>query len=345
MTNLIGLTQDQLYEVVRELGEAKFRGKQIYEWVYKHRAPSIDHMTNLPKDTREKLKEKYTIEHIKIEKILIDEKDETHKFLFSLNDQNTIEGVLMKYKYGYALCVSTQVGCKMGCTFCASTLEGIVRSLTSGEIIDQIMVVENHFQIRISNVVLMGSGEPLDNYDEVLKFIYNVNNSNGINIGQRHLSLSTCGIVPKIYDLAKENLQINLSISLHGSNDFIRSKMMPINKKYPLEQLIKACKFYIEKTGRRISFEYSMVNGVNDKIEHAKELEALLKGLNCHVNLIPVNEIKERDFIKSSKDNIIRFSRYLNDIGVPTTIRRELGSSINAACGQLRRNHTEKPKG
>mgnify|MGYP000935705680 CR=1 FL=1 len=225
MTNLIGLTQDQLYEVVRELGEAKFRGKQIYEWVYKHRTPSIDHMTNLPKDTREKLKEKYTIEHIKIEKILIDEKDETHKFLFSLNDQNTIEGVLMKYKYGYALCVSTQVGCKMGCTFCASTLEGIVRSLTSGEIIDQIMVVENHFQIRISNVVLMGSGEPLDNYDEVLKFIYNVNNSNGINIGQRHLSLSTCGIVPKIYDLAKENLQMRHCLSYnpydeHGEHGF-----------------------------------------------------------------------------------------------------------------------------
>lgn len=345
MINLIGLTEDELYEVVRELSQAKFRGKQIYEWIYKHRAPSIDHMTNLPKNLREQLKDKYIIEHIGIEKILKDEHDGTHKFLFSLRDQNTIEGVLMKYKYGYALCVSTQIGCKMGCTFCASTLDGIVRSLTNGEIIDQIMVVENHLGIRISNVVLMGSGEPLDNYDEVLKFIYNVNNSNGINIGQRHLTLSTCGIVPKIYDLAKENLQINLSISLHGSNDSVRSKIMPINKKYPLEQLIEACAFYIEKTGRRITFEYSMVNGVNDKIEHAKELESLLKGLNCHVNVIPVNEIKERDFIKSSKDNIIRFSRYLNDIGIPTTIRRELGSSINAACGQLRRNHTEKPKG
>lgn len=345
MVNLIGLNQDELYKVAKDIGEAKFRGKQIYEWIYKHRASSIDHMTNLPKNTREELKEKYILQHITIEKIEKDEKDETHKFLFSLKDQNTIEGVLMKYKHGYALCVSTQVGCKMGCTFCASTLEGVVRSLTSGEIIDQIMLVEDHLQVRISNVVLMGSGEPLDNYDEVLKFIYNVNNSNGINIGQRHLTLSTCGIVPKIYDLAEEKLQINLSISLHGSNDSVRSKMMPINKRYPLEQLIEACTFYIEKTGRRISFEYSMVKGINDKIEHAKELEVLLKGLNCHVNLIPINEIKERDFIKSSKDNIIRFSRYLNDIGITTTIRRELGSSINAACGQLRRNHTEKPKG
>lgn len=338
MTNLVGVCQDEIQKIIKDLGEPVYRANQIYKWIYAQKVNNIDEMNNLSKDFREKLKLNYTVEHLKVLKMLKDENDDTHKFLISLYDDNIIECVLMKYKHGYTLCISTQVGCRMGCKFCASTIDGVVRNLTSGEMIDQIMVVEKQIGIRVSNVVLMGSGEPLDNYNEVLKFINNVNNANGMNIGQRHITLSTCGIVPKIYDLAAENLQINLSCSLHAPNNEIRSKMMPINKKYPIEELIEACKFYGNKTGRRITFEYALVEGTNDSIECAKELEYRLKDMICLVNLIPINEINESSFIKSKKDNIIKFSHYLNKVGINTTIRRELGSSINAACGQLRRD-------
>ena len=336
MTNLIGLSQVEIQEVMNNLEEPSYRANQIYKWIYAQRVNDVDEMNNLSKVFREKLKSSYKIEHLKVVKIVKDEKDDTHKFLLSLYDDNIIECVLMKYTHGYTLCISTQVGCRMGCNFCASTIDGVIRNLSSGEIIDQIMVVERQVDIKVSNIVLMGSGEPFDNYDEVLKFIYNVNNPNGVGIGQRHITLSTCGIVPKIYDLAEENLQINLSCSLHASNNKIRNKMMPINKKYPIEELLEACKFYVNKTGRRITFEYAMVKGINDSIECAKELESILRGMICLVNLIPINQIKESSFIKSEKDNIMKFSHYLNKVGITTTIRRELGSSINAACGQLR---------
>lgn len=344
MKNLIGLSQQELQEIINDLGEPDYRANQIYKWIYSLKAQSIDEMNNIPKALKVKLKSNYILGHIQILKTFKDEVDGTHKFLLSLNDNNIIECVLMKYKHGYTLCISTQVGCRMGCKFCASTIDGVVRNLSSGEIIDQIMVIENALNIKISNTVLMGSGEPLDNYEEVLKFIYNVNNPNGIDMGQRHITLSTCGIVPRIYDLAKENLQINLSCSLHGPNNEIRSRMMPINKRFPIEELIKACKHYVNKTGRRVTFEYAMVNGLNDTIECAKELQLLLKDMICLVNLIPINKIEESSFIKSEKNNIIRFSNYLNKVGITTTIRRELGSNINAACGQLRRDTLNKLK-
>ncbi|MPW26034.1 23S rRNA (adenine(2503)-C(2))-methyltransferase RlmN [Alkalibaculum sp. M08DMB] len=344
MTNLIGLSQEELQKIAEDLGEPKFRADQIYKWIYGHRVDEIDEMNNVSKKFRQKLKLEYKLDHIKVLKVLKDNNDDTHKFLLSLDDDNIIECVLMKYTYGFTLCISTQIGCKMGCKFCASTIDGIVRNLSSGEMIDQILVIENYLNIRVSNIVLMGSGEPLDNYDEVLKFVYNVNNPNGVGLGKRHITLSTCGIVPKIYELADENLQINLSCSLHAPNNSIRNKMMPINKKYPIEELIEACKYYVNKTGRRVTFEYAMISGTNDSLDCAKELEFKLRDIICLINLIPINEIKESSFIKSEKDNIIKFSKYLNTVGIQTTIRRELGSSINAACGQLRRDILNNPE-
>lgn len=338
MMNLIGMSQGDIDKIIKELCEPKYRATQIYKWIYKDKINSIDAMSNIPKKLREKLKSKFETKHLKVKKVFKDEKDYTHKFLIALNDNNLIECVLMKYSFGYTLCISTQVGCRMGCKFCASTIDGIVRNLSSGEIIDQIIVIEQYLSINISNIVLMGSGEPLDNYDEVIKFINNVNNPNGMNLGQRHITLSTCGIIPKIYELAEKKLKINLSCSLHAPNNVIRSRIMPINNKYPIEELIKSCKYYTDKTGRRITFEYAMVKGTNDSIQCAKELESLLKGMICLINLIPVNEIKESCFIKSEKNNIMKFSNYLNKRGLTTTIRRELGSNINAACGQLRRD-------
>lgn len=293
-------------------------------------------MTNLSLELRNKLKENYELKEFKILNKQV-ASDGTIKYLFDVLDDNAIETVLMKYHYGYSICVSSQIGCKMGCKFCASTGIPFIRNLTSGEIIEQIMAVERDENVRISNVVFMGIGEPLNNYDNVVKAIRIINNPKGLNIGARHISVSTSGLVPRIYKLAEENIQCTLSISLHATTNEQRSKMMPVNNAFPIEELMQACKDYIEKTHRRISFEYALAKDNNDNLEDAKRLVKLLKGMLCHVNLIPINKIENGEYTKSSNQNIIRFRDYLNEHGIVATIRRELGSDIDAACGQLRR--------
>ena len=293
-------------------------------------------MTNLSLELREKLKENYTLDIYKIIKKR-ESSDGTKKYLFDVLDGNAIETVLMQYKHGYSICVSSQVGCKMGCKFCASTGIAFIRSLTSGEIAEQILAVQRDTGIKISNVVFMGIGEPLDNFENVIKAIKTINNPKGLNIGARHISISTCGIVPKIYEIADMDLQCTLSISLHATTNEKRSKMMPINNKYNIEELIKACKYYIEKTNKRISFEYALAKDNNDNLDDAKALVKLLKGMLCHVNLIPINKIENGKFDTSTNENVIKFRDYLNECGIVATIRRELGDDIEAACGQLRR--------
>ena len=341
MKNIKDYTLEELKEEVKNLGEKPFRAEQIFKWLYEDKVLSFDDMTNLSIDLRNKLKEIYEIKQFKILKKQV-ASDGTKKYLFDLLDGNAIETVLMQYHHGYSLCVSSQVGCKMGCKFCASTGIPFVRNLTTGEILEQIMAVERDENIRISNVVFMGIGEPLDNYDNVVKAIHLINNPKCLNIGARHISISTSGLVPKIYKLAEENIQCTLSISLHATTNEQRSKMMPVNNTYHIEELLQACKDYIEKTNRRISFEYALAKENNDNLEDAKRLVKLLKGMLCHVNLIPINKIENGEFTKSSNENIIKFRDYLNEHGIVATIRRELGSDIEAACGQLRRKSIEK---
>ena len=336
MKNIKDYSLEELKEEIKEIGEKPFRAEQIYKWIYENRVSSFDEMTNLSLELREKLKQNYEIKEFKIITKQVSS-DGTKKYLFDLLDGNAIETVLMQYHHGYSICVSSQVGCKMGCKFCASTGIPFIRNLTSGEIVEQIMAVERDTGVRISNIVFMGIGEPLDNYDNVVKAIRNINNPKGLNIGARHISISTSGLVPKIYKLAEENIQCTLSISLHATTDEQRSKMMPVNNSYNIEELLKACKDYIEKTHRRISFEYALAKENNDNLEDAKRLVKLLKGMLCHVNLIPINKIENGEFTKSSNENIIKFRDYLNEHGIVATIRRELGSDIDAACGQLRR--------
>ena len=300
-------------------------------------------MTNLSKELREKLKDNFDLHIFKIIKKQVS-KDGTKKYLFDVLDNNAIESVLMEYKHGKTICVSTQIGCKMGCKFCASTGVKFVRNLEPGEIVEQLLAIQRDENIRISNLVFMGIGEPLDNYDNVMKAIKILNNQKGINMGARHISISTSGIVPNIYKLADENIQCTLSISLHSASNEKRSEMMPINKKYNIEELIKACKYYLEKTNRRISFEYALAKDNNDNLEDADELIKLLKGMICHVNLIPINKIEDGKFAKSTNENIIKFRDYLNKKGIVATIRRELGSDIDAACGQLRRKNLSEEK-
>ena len=338
MKNIKDYTLEELKEEIKNLGEKPFRAEQIFKWLYEDKVLSFDDMTNLSIDLRNKLKEIYEIKQFKILKKQV-ASDGTKKYLFDLLDGNAIETVLMQYHHGYSLCVSSQVGCKMGCKFCASTGIPFVRNLTTGEILEQIMAVERDENIRISNVVFMGIGEPLDNYDNVVKAIHLINNPKCLNIGARHISISTSGLVPKIYKLAEENIQCTLSISLHATTNEQRSKMMPVNNTYHIEELLQACKDYIEKTNRRISFEYALAKENNDNLEDAKRLVKLLKGMLCHVNLIPINKIENGEFTKSSNENIIKFRDYLNDHGIVATIRRELGSDIDAACGQLRRKN------
>ena len=338
MKNIKDYDLNELKEELINIGEKPFRAEQIFKWLYQEKVKSFDDMTNLSLELREKLKQNYTICNFKILRKQ-ESRDGTIKYLFDVLDGNAIETVLMSYHHGYSICVSSQIGCKMGCKFCASTGINFIRNLSSGEIVEQILAVEQDTGYRISNVVLMGIGEPLDNYDNVVNAIHIINNPKGINIGARHISLSTSGLVPKIYKIAEENIQCTLSISLHATNNEKRSSMMPVNDAYPIEQLIKACKDYIEKTNRRISFEYALAKDNNDNIEDAKELVKLLKGMLCHVNLIPINKIENGKFDKSSNENIIKFRDYLNDHGIVATIRRELGSDIDAACGQLRRKN------
>lgn len=321
-----------------ELGEKKFRAGQIFKWLYVEKVKSFDEMTDLSLELREKLKNNYTMCNYKIIQKQ-ESTDGTKKYLFDLLDGNAIETVLMEYHHGKTICVSSQIGCKMGCKFCASTGIKFIRNLEPGEIVEQILAIEQDNNCRISNVVFMGIGEPLDNYDNVIKAIRIINNQKGLAIGARHISLSTSGLVPKIYDLANENIQCTLSISLHATDDETRSKMMPVNNTYNISQLIKACKDYIKITNRRISFEYALAKDKNDNLDDAKALVKLLKGMLCHVNLIPINKIENGEFTKSTNENIIKFRDYLNDNGIVATIRRELGSDIDAACGQLRRKN------
>ena len=336
MIDLKDLSYEELQALLTEIGEPKFRTKQIFAWLSRG-VESFDEMTDISKKTREKLAEISFVSTLKIREKYVSKIDKTTKYLFELEDGNCIESVVMYYKHGISICISSQVGCRMGCAFCASTIGGLYRSLTAGEILNQVIFAQKDIGERISNIVMMGIGEPLDNYDNVIKFLHNVNNEAGLNIGYRHISLSTCGVVDRIYDLAKEKLPITLSVSLHAPNDEIRNSIMPINHKHNIDELIKACRDYIDTTTRRISFEYSLISGVNDSKENAKELAKLLKGMLCHVNLIPVNKVKERGFEKGTKAQIEMFMNTLISLGINATVRRELGSDISASCGQLRK--------
>ncbi len=340
MKNIKEYNLEELKQELISLGEKPYRAEQIWNWLYKEKVKQIDDMTNLSLELREKLKQNYTMCNFEILKKQ-ESSDGTKKYLFNVLDGNAIETVLMQYHHGKTICVSSQIGCKMGCKFCASTGIAFVRNLTAGEIVEQILAVEQDIGESISNIVFMGIGEPFDNYNNVMKAIRILNNPKGLNIGARHISVSTSGVVPKIYDFANEDLQCTLSISLHATNNEKRSKMMPVNNAYPIEELMKACKYYIAKTNKRISFEYALAKDNNDNLEDAKALVNLLKGMICHVNLIPINKIENGSFVKSSNENIIKFRDYLNDHGIVATIRRELGSDIEAACGQLRRKNLE----
>lgn len=341
MLNLLDFDLDDLKNWMTENNQNSFRAKQIFDWIYKKSIFNFNDMTNLPSAIKDKLRGEFYLGIPEVAAVNTSNIDGTQKFLFKYMDGNIIESVVMKYKHGNTICVSTQVGCRMGCSFCASTIGGIVRNLTAGEIIGQVLAAQREIGERISNVVLMGSGEPLDNFENVMKFINLINSDVSLNIGQRHITLSTCGIVPRIRELADLNLQITLAISLHAPNNDLRKSMMPIANKYSVEELIQVCREYYNKTNRRITFEYALVREVNDTPKQAEELCKILKGLPCHVNLIPVNEIKEKDFKKARLEDINIFKSILTKCGIETTIRREMGADINAACGQLRRQYID----
>lgn len=331
-------TLDDLKKEMLDISEKEYRAKQIYEWLYKKNVVTFDEMTNLSKELITKLNEKYYIEDLKILEKL-ESKDGTKKYLLGLPTGGAIECVLMKYKYGYTLCISTQKGCRMGCKFCASTKAKFEGNLQTGEIVDQILKIQREEDLRISNIVFMGIGEPLDNFDNLINAINIINDPFGIEIGARHISISTSGLADRIRDLADLKTQCTLSISLHYTTDEIRSEIMPINRRYNIEELLDACRYYIKVTGRRVSFEYAMVDGLNDSLEDAKRLVSLIKDIKCHVNLIRINEIDETNYKKSTNDNILKFRDYLNDNNIVATIRRTLGEDIEAACGQLRKQN------
>ncbi len=330
-------TYEELQEEMKAFGEKSFRAKQIYEWLHVKLADSFSEMTNLSLALRNRLEEEYVILPVAMVKRQQSSLDGTNKFLFQLFDGNLVESVLMRYKHGNSVCISSQVGCRMGCRFCASTLDGLERNLFPAEMVGQIYEIQKIIGERISNVVVMGTGEPLDNYNNLLKFIRLLTDEHGLNISQRNVTVSTCGIVPKMYDLANEHLQITLALSLHGSTQEKRKKLMPVANKYHLDEVLKACDDYFKETGRRITFEYSLVEGVNDNEEDARELIRILKERNCHLNLIPVNPIKERDFKQPSRKSALNFKNKLEKNGINVTIRREMGADIDGACGQLRR--------
>lgn len=341
--NKIDIKSFSFEELLGALGEMslpKFRAGQVFDWLHNKKVLSFGEMTNLSKKLIEALEERFFITALTAQKKLTSQIDGTVKLLFSLNDSNMVETVLMKYKHGNSVCVSTQVGCKMGCGFCASTKAGFVRNLAPSEILEQIYYIERETGERVSNVVLMGIGEPLDNFDNVLRFLELISDERGSNLSLRHISLSTCGVVDKIYELAEKKLSLTLSVSLHAPNDAIRSQTMPINKKHNISELLEACRYYTKLTKRRISFEYALIDGFNDSISHADELALKLSGMLCHVNLIPVNEIREEKFKKSTRQRAEAFCERLGKRGITTTIRRTLGSDINAACGQLRRENS-----
>ena len=331
---------DELTEWVKKQGEPQFRAKQLYEWMHKKYAGSTDDMTNIPKKLREKIDNDGFISIVE-ETRQTSKSDGTIKFLFRLGDGQMIESVFMKYNYGNSICISSQAGCRMGCRFCASTIGGLVRNLTASEMLEQVYAAMRITGERISNIVVMGTGEPLDNYDNLIRFIRIISDEAGYNISQRNITVSSCGIVPRIYDLADENLTITFALSLHAPTDSERKELMPIASRYSLAETIDACKAYFDKTGRRITFEYSLVKGKNDSIEHAEKLAGLLHGINCHVNLIPINPVRERDFEQSDNDSVQKFKLALEKKSINGTIRKSMGSDIDAACGQLRRKYAE----
>ena len=341
--NLKSMTLPELTAVIKELGQPAFQGKQVYTWLHKG-VRSYDEMTNLPKNLRDTLTEKYPIHAPKVVRKQESQRDGTIKYLWELADGNCVETVLMRYNYGNTVCISTEVGCRMGCAFCASTIGGLVRRLEPYEMLDEVLFTQIDSGLPVSRVVLMGIGEPLDNFDNVMRFLELVNSQDGMNISMRHISLSTCGLVPKIDELAKRKLQISLAISLHGPNDAIRDKIMPVNKAYPSEELLQACRRYFDATGRRIHFEYAMIDGVNDSVADAKELLRRLKGLPAHFNLIPLNHVEESPLKPSSKAAVAAFQKTLEDGGITATVRRTLGGDIDASCGQLRRKYNKECK-
>ncbi len=339
--NLKSMTLPELTAAIKELGQPAFRGKQIYTWLHKG-VRSYEEMTNLPKALRETLAEKYPINAPMVVRKQESAKDGTIKYLWQLADGNCVETVLMRYHYGNTVCISTEVGCRMGCAFCASTIGGLVRRLEPYEMLDEVLFTQIDSGLPISHIVLMGIGEPLDNFDNVLRFLELVNSEDGMNISMRHISLSTCGLVPKIDELAAKKLQISLAISLHGPNNEIRGKVMPVNKAYPIEELIEACRRYFDATGRRIHFEYAMIDGVNDSVENAKEILRRMKGLPAHFNLIPLNHVEESPLKPSSRAQVAIFQKTLEDGGITATVRRTLGGDIDASCGQLRRKYNRE---
>jgi 23S rRNA (adenine2503-C2)-methyltransferase len=339
--NLKSCTLPELQTLFKEMGEPAFRAKQVYQWLHRG-VRTYSEMTNLSQGLRQKLEERYPIQAPKVVRKQESKKDGTIKYLWQLSDGNCVETVLMRYHYGNTVCISTEVGCLMGCAFCASTLGGLVRRLEPYEMLDQVLFTQIDSGLPVSHIVLMGIGEPLDNFDHVMRFLELVNSEDGMNISMRHISLSTCGLVPKIDELAKRKLQISLAISLHGSNDEIRNRIMPVNKAYPIEELLAACRRYYDATSRRIHFEYAMIDGLNDGETHARELLRRLKGLPAHVNLIPLNHVEESPLKPSSRQAVARFQQILNDGGVTATVRRTLGGDIDASCGQLRRKYTKE---
>ena len=341
MTDIKSMTKDELKNLMTELGEKPFRAKQIYSWLHEHLVTSYDEMGNIPGKLKEKLKD-YPIAALEMVDEQVSAIDGTRKYLFRLSDGNVIESVLMRYKHGNSVCISSQVGCKMGCRFCASTIGGWTRNLLPSEMLDQIYRIQSITGERVSNVVVMGTGEPMDNYDNIVRFVHLLSDENGLNISQRNITVSTCGIVPKIYELAKEKQQITLALSLHAPNDEKRQELMPIAQRYSMDEVLDACRNYFQETGRRITFEYSLVAGVNDSDEDARELSSRIHDINCHVNLIPVNPIKERSYRRSTHLAVENFKIKLEKCGINVTIRREMGSDIDGACGQLRKSYMEK---
>ncbi len=339
--DLRSLTLDRLGEELVAMGEKPFRARQIFSWLHGKQIKDIDDMTDLSKELRERLKIKFTLNNIKIVEKFSSMEDNTVKYLFDIGDGILIESVLMRYSYGNAVCISSQAGCRMGCTFCASTLGGLERDLRAGEMAQQIYEIQKDTGERVSNVVIMGSGEPLDNFDNVMDFLEIIHHKDGNSLSHRHITLSTCGLAERIYDLAERRLQITLAISLHAPNDEIRQRTMPIARKYSFDAVLKAAKYYADTTKRRVTFEYALIKGINDSRENASELASRLRGIMCHVNLIPVNDVEENGYIKSSEKSIKEFAQVLTDKGIETTIRRKLGSDINAACGQLRKRYKE----
>ena len=340
MEDIKSLTIEELTSLMVSMGEKPFRARQVYSWMHKHLVSSYDQMSNLPKSLREKLSA-WPLTVLEKLAVQVSALDGTRKYLFRLSDGNVIESVLMRYQHGNSVCISSQAGCRMGCRFCASGIGGLVRSLTASEMLDQVYRIQEDTGERVSNVVVMGTGEPLDNYENLLRFIRILTGPEGLTISQRNITVSTCGLVPKIHDLAEEKLAITLAISLHAPNDEKRRELMPVANKYSIEELLDACRVYFEKTGRRITFEYSLVSGVNDREAEARELAGRIADLNCHVNLIPVNPVKERTYRRSLRPDVEKFKNILEKCGINVTIRREMGADIDGACGQLRRRYLE----